>query len=446
MRLVFCLALAGLLTATGAFAQSKCARNTNVAADCYDGGGKDSAPARRGRALMDAGKFPAAIEAFTKAIALDPRAAANYNNRANSYSSIGEHHKALADFAEAIRRSPRDDIYLANRAATYGVMQNYPAAEADLQAALAINPKAWHARRFLALVKLETGQYPEAVGIATEILKQNPRSIDELLLRARAFREMKQFDNALASLRCEDVAAKNAVCYGTRADVYTLKGDEKRAWADIATALKLDPKSALAFRVRGDLETLRGNDLAAVLDYTKAAEGVANNVLAHLRRGDALARMDRRRDALGDYDTAAGMNQKDALSVAYRRAATEKAAAIRHDILANVAKNGVLIFFDYGLTDIVDSAEPSIDATADILSKGLAKSVVITGHTDAAELKESPSIAMSRAFAVRSALVRRGAPVESLSVAAGTKSDMLVKTEDGVREPQNRRVAITFRQ
>ena len=52
-------------------------------------------------------------------------------------------------------------------------------------------------------------------------------------------------------------------------------------------------------------------------------------------------------------------------------------------------------------------------------------------------------VAQERGAAVRQELVQRGIPAESITVVAHGEANPLVATEDGIREPQNRRVDIT---
>ncbi|MCA0304633.1 MAG: OmpA family protein, partial [Proteobacteria bacterium] len=49
-----------------------------------------------------------------------------------------------------------------------------------------------------------------------------------------------------------------------------------------------------------------------------------------------------------------------------------------------------------------------------------------------------------RANAVKDALVRNGVPAQAITVVGKGQTDLLVKTADGVREPQNRRVEIVI--
>ena len=55
---------------------------------------------------MSAKQYDAAIESYTKAIALDPTNAVYYSNRAAAYSSKNDHANAIVDANKAIEVDP----------------------------------------------------------------------------------------------------------------------------------------------------------------------------------------------------------------------------------------------------------------------------------------------------------------------------------------------------
>jgi len=72
--------------------------------------------------------------------------------------------------------------------------------------------------------------------------------------------------------------------------------------------------------------------------------------------------------------------------------------------------------------------------------------VEVIGYTDAlGDLRSNRTLSLSRATAVRAALVRDGVDRGAISVAGRGELDLLVPTPDHVAEPRNRRVEITVR-
>ena len=110
-----------------------------------------------------------------------------------------------------------------------------------------------------------------------------------------------------------------------------------------------------------------------------------------------------------------------------------------------VAPPSFMVFFDWDRSNLSDQALGTIRQAANAYkTKGNAR-VTATGHTDTSG-SESYNMALSlrRANTVKDALVREGVPATAISVVGRGESGLLVKTADGVREPQNRRVEIVI--
>ena len=98
------------------------------------------------------------------------------------------------------------------------------------------------------------------------------------------------------------------------------------------------------------------------------------------------------------------------------------------------------VFFDSGKAEIRREWEPILDEAA---KAGVGKRLLVVGHSDTSG---SPSVnrrmARSRAETVAAALVARGVPASSIDVRSAGEEQLLIPTAEGVREIQNRRVAI----
>src|SRR5215216_515235 len=104
-----------------------------------------------------------------------------------------------------------------------------------------------------------------------------------------------------------------------------------------------------------------------------------------------------------------------------------------------------MVFFDWDRSNLSQQALTTIgQAAAAFKSKGNAR-ITATGHTDTSG-PEAYNMALSlrRANAVKDALVREGVPAQAITVIGRGEAGLLVKTADGVREPQNRRVEIVI--
>jgi len=110
-----------------------------------------------------------------------------------------------------------------------------------------------------------------------------------------------------------------------------------------------------------------------------------------------------------------------------------------------VAAPSYMVFFDWDRSNLSQQALNTIrQAAGAFKTKGNAR-ITATGHTDTSG-PEAYNMALSlrRANAVKDALVREGVPATAIAVIGRGEQGLLVKTPDGVREPQNRRVEIVI--
>jgi outer membrane protein OmpA-like peptidoglycan-associated protein len=104
-----------------------------------------------------------------------------------------------------------------------------------------------------------------------------------------------------------------------------------------------------------------------------------------------------------------------------------------------------MVFFEWDKADLsAQSLETIQRAAAAYRTKGGAQ-IKASGHTD----RSGPEIynmalSLRRANAVKDALVRAGVKETDISVVGVGENEPLVKTADGVREAQNRRVEIVI--
>jgi outer membrane protein OmpA-like peptidoglycan-associated protein len=103
------------------------------------------------------------------------------------------------------------------------------------------------------------------------------------------------------------------------------------------------------------------------------------------------------------------------------------------------------VFFDWDKSDVTPEAAGILDNAAAAYQQTGTASVVLAGHADKSGADDyNVGLSQRRADSVKTYLAGRGVPESALTTEAFGESRPLVETADGVREPQNRRVEITF--
>ncbi len=104
-----------------------------------------------------------------------------------------------------------------------------------------------------------------------------------------------------------------------------------------------------------------------------------------------------------------------------------------------------IIFFDWDKDEITPAAAAILDNAAAAYQQTGRASVTLAGHADRSGAADyNVGLSQRRANNTRAYLAGRGVPDGSITTEAFGESRPLVDTADGVREPQNRRVEITF--
>lgn len=110
------------------------------------------------------------------------------------------------------------------------------------------------------------------------------------------------------------------------------------------------------------------------------------------------------------------------------------------------APSAYLLYFLEGEDRLTAESESQIERIFADLATRSAAEISVIGHTDAMGATEfNDKLSLQRAEKIRDELIRRGIPADSIAIAGRGERELLVPTEDGVAEEQNRRVEISIR-
>jgi outer membrane protein OmpA-like peptidoglycan-associated protein len=104
-----------------------------------------------------------------------------------------------------------------------------------------------------------------------------------------------------------------------------------------------------------------------------------------------------------------------------------------------------IVFFDWDKSNLRPDAASVLDnAVAQYANCGMAK-VMLAGHADkSGTAKHNVGLSQRRNDTVRGYLASKGVTDGAMSAEAFGETAPLVQTADGEREPQNRRVEVTY--
>jgi tetratricopeptide (TPR) repeat protein len=236
--------------------------------------GKDLASVHASRAnLLSSKRFmDKSIEAWSKALELDPNNAGYLNGRGWVYEITGKDDLAIADYDVAVQRAPRYPFPYLNRGTIYLRKGAFQSALDDFNAAIKLKSDMYYAHAYRGRVLAFTKDFDGALAEFEAAEKINPQPPQATVYRCVAYIDMGKFDDAINS--CNDAltrAPNYAYALCGRAEANISKGNLDAALKDLTTVLGFFPNHVRAHMDRGRLFEKRGNLEQARADYRSAA-------------------------------------------------------------------------------------------------------------------------------------------------------------------------------
>lgn len=104
-----------------------------------------------------------------------------------------------------------------------------------------------------------------------------------------------------------------------------------------------------------------------------------------------------------------------------------------------------IVFFGFNRSDLTPQALGTIRQAVGSVHESGSAAIRVVGHADrAGSISYNKALSLRRARSVKKALIGEGVAGDAISISGRGESEPAVQTADGVREPQNRRVHISF--
>jgi tetratricopeptide (TPR) repeat protein len=212
-------------------------------------------------------QYPAAVEAYSKAIELvgNDGNASYFENRGVAYLHLEDYESALVDFNRAFELGGATASLRFFRGYCLTELGRFREAVSDFDEAEKLNA-TWHLVKFQRGRAYLLGQaYEQAYSDFTEYLESEPQDIDTLFLRSSSLERGARYSEALADLNAIlESQPDNPVVIQRRANLTAELGDWQAALKDVNRGLELAPESfdfhffrALIQLECGDLDAYR---------------------------------------------------------------------------------------------------------------------------------------------------------------------------------------------
>ena len=154
-----------------------------------------------GKALLQLGKVPQAIDSLSQVVKLAPTEADGYNDLGNALHAVGRTDEALASYRRAVALSPRSPEAHSNLGRVLCGLGQFAEAAASCQRAIDIDPGSPIAYNNLGNALRELGRLPEAETAYRQSLALNPAYLEAQINLGSILGELGRWAEAKAGYR-----------------------------------------------------------------------------------------------------------------------------------------------------------------------------------------------------------------------------------------------------
>lgn len=268
--------------------------------------------------------YQGAIEDFSAAIKMNPKASKAFFDRANVYYDMKNYKQAAADYSQAIQINPEFTNALLARGNVYYQSGDMQAAINDYEKVISLDKNNADAYNNRGRIRMNQGNLKAAIADFNQSIQLNPRFAGAYNNRGNARRLLGDLDEVIADFnRALAINPKYAEAYYNRGLVRYNSGDAQGALKDYDDSLRIDPNFAPAYVNRGNIRNELGQKQLAIADYTQSIQLNPNFSLAYINRGNVRNDLGDRQGAIEDYTQ--GINLDPKFASAYEKRGTARA-------------------------------------------------------------------------------------------------------------------------
>ena len=264
-------------------------------------------------------EYDKGIDAYTRAIVLDPRNPLYYSSRGGAYWLKGQLDKALEDVNKAIALAPPLDTW--SDVTSRQITRKGLIDPADPSTWVDVTDNIFHStfHSLRGMVYYDKGQYQRAMEDLNKSIALYPNNYPDYIWRGRIYNLKGEYDRAIEDFNKATAINQNYDhAYWGRGEAYRLKGDLDKALVEFNKAIAINPNSYSAYASRGQTYAIKGTYDKAIEDYNKAIAINPNYSYAYTLRGNFYGLKKELDRAFEDYSKAIFLNPNDAFAYTWR--------------------------------------------------------------------------------------------------------------------------------
>ncbi len=259
-----------------------------------------------GMIIFNKGRCEEALEAFNKALEINPQNEVALANKGAVLSDLGRHEEALNAFDKALEMNPQNRIILSNRGAALGNLGRYEEALNALDKALEINPQNEVALANKGAVLSDLGRHEEALDSLNKALEINPQNDNTLSNKGLVLRFLGRHEESLEAFnKALEINPQNEFGLSRKGETLGRLGRYEEALEAFNKVLEIDAKNEFALSRKALALNCLNRFEEAIDIFDQVIEINPNNIFSLIEKGHTLGcLLNRNDDALDIFNKA----------------------------------------------------------------------------------------------------------------------------------------------
>jgi tetratricopeptide (TPR) repeat protein/uncharacterized tellurite resistance protein B-like protein len=260
---------------------------------------------KRGQVKCDLVDFQGAIEDFNKAILIDKDWWGFYLNRGSAKKSLKDYQGAIEDYDKVIEMNPASEEAYQNRAISKSNIKDYQGAIYDYNKVIEIDSSWWAYYLGRGNAKKSIEDFQGAIEDFTKVIELKPDYKTAYQNRGNAKSELKDYQGAI-----EDFTKAISIdenwwgYYWNRGNAKNSLKDFQGAIEDFTKVIELKSDYKWAYQNRGTAKSELKDFEGAINDFNKVIELEPDNRWNYWKRAEFKRELNEFKEAITDYDKA----------------------------------------------------------------------------------------------------------------------------------------------
>lgn len=266
----------------------------------------------RGVIYRKLGEWNRAIEAFTKALDLNPFEVLSFYHRSIAYQELGNYDACFSDISKAITIDAEKAYLYIVRGYYYQQKREHNKALEDYITAVALDPDMVEGYSYRSAVYQEMNAFEKAMDDINTAMSLAPDCAVNFASRGDIYYHTGEYEQALADFtRAIELSSGSDTFYRDRALVYLQLDMNELEMKDLNRAIEFNPDDSEAYCQRGTAWERAGEFEKAFRDYSRACSVRPDYTEAFELRGIAYYKMDKCEEAEKDLQRAAELDSSN---------------------------------------------------------------------------------------------------------------------------------------